>query len=95
MNSTIILLKNASETELFSQALDEEFWKVVHSKFNGSIINFLDAMTVSCEDFIMMCKMGLRSEMPGDQCCREVFSNKVSFEIDSECYKSTCVCHTW
>ena len=57
---------------------------MVHSKFNGSIINFLDAMTVSCEDFVMMCKMGLRSEMPGDQCCREVFSKKASFEIDSD-----------
>ena len=56
---------------------------MVHSKFNGSIMDFLDAVTVSCEDFVMMCKMGLRSEMPGDQCCREVFSKKVSFKIDS------------
>ena len=56
---------------------------MVHSKFNGSVIDFLDAVTISCEDFIMMCKLGLRNEMPGDQCCREVFSNEVNYDINS------------
>ena len=65
----------------FSQALDDEFTKVVDSKFNGSVIDFLNAVTVSCEDFVMMCKLGLRSEMPGDQCCREVFAKEVNYDL--------------
>ena len=62
----------------FSQALDDEFTSVVHSMFNGSVVDFLEAVTVSCEEFVMMCKLGLGNEITGEQCCREVFAQQVS-----------------
>ena len=61
--------------------LEEEYLDLVNNRFNGSVIDMLESVTVQCEDFILTCKLGMRREFSSDVCCGKVFKKQARLEL--------------
>ncbi len=55
-------------------------------RYDNNLLFLLNNLTVSCEDFLVMCKEGLRPPLCGQRCCKEIFDSKGVFTFDGKCF---------
>ena len=56
-------------------------------RFGGSLLSLLRTITVSCPDFVSLCRHGSqRRPMSGDECCGRFFAAEGVFTYDGKCF---------
>ena len=70
--------------------LDKEYTTILRDTFNGSLLEFLEAVTVDCESFITACVAGLQDSIQSDdtKCCGPIFDETPYYTAHGKCWST-------
>ena len=68
--------------------LEVEFQDLLRRRYRGRVEELLEAVTLGCQDFIHVCRLGLGRMLPSEDCCGKVFDPRGLYTFEGKCFST-------